>query len=721
VVSVAPSEIVPEPQPKSVEKSLEEARLSEKEINNLTIEDIRISGLEMTTQQFNKIVQTRIGAKFNQQRLEEDKRSLLQTKQFIDVSISTSWRPDKPESVVVNFDLIPRRMMRYIKIVGNKKLSKREILDELGVKPGETRMDPYEVENGRIRIIEFYKSKDYAEPHVEILRGDRPEDIGVVYLIDEGLKQKVLKTTFVGNKIASSARLKSLISVKPGFMYFIGGNFSRARLDDDVAKLLEYYRKLGFFDARIDREYEEGEGLGGLGKDNAWITVRYIIDEGPRYKIRNFIFEGNRVLSTDKLQAKLKVKPGDYYNYDDIEIDRIALRYEYQDLGYVRADVTPTPLFTEEEGALDLRFAISEDRRYRVRDIIVDYVGPEARTKKSVVWNMLDLSPGELLNGRKIRMSEAALQRSGYFNDKPTEGQLPEISVIPDETRAFTPEPTNTGSVLREARRPNESDDAPASGQTAPSGDPRFGAVEPPLVYRVAYAPVETQTSSPKYVPYEETQRQTSNVSTPLFSSYGPSVAANAPVVRAQTRQIPAAFPNSPTQSQSSTAGQNGGYAPYNSGTSEYSNVDGYANYDGNYAGTAASYANGTAGLDSSPIAPSFTGGSYGEVGAELTKPIAPATSPENDDIYDGDVLVKIQEGRTGMFTASVGVNSDYGLVGNVSFEERNFDLFRLPTRLFSVDGWRDAFRGGGQIFKVQASPGKNVQRYSVSWDHPYI
>ena len=116
------SDVSVESKPDSKELSLEAARLSENEQKNLIIEDIRISGLEMTTQQFNKIIKTRIGAKFNQQRLEEDKRALLQTKQFIDVAISTSWTPEKPEKVVVNFDLTPRRLMRYAKVVGNTKL-----------------------------------------------------------------------------------------------------------------------------------------------------------------------------------------------------------------------------------------------------------------------------------------------------------------------------------------------------------------------------------------------------------------------------------------------------------------------------------------------------------------------------------------------------------------------------------------------------------------------
>ncbi|MBQ8362468.1 MAG: hypothetical protein IJX36_00900, partial [Thermoguttaceae bacterium] len=109
-------------------------------------------------------------------------------------------------------------------------------------------------------------------------------------LVDEGRKQKVFSTKFVGNTIASSARLLSLVTVKPGFLYFIGGNFTRERLDADVAKLLEYYRALGFFDARVDAWYEEGEGFAGLGKENACVSVRYIVYEGPRYKILNFIF-----------------------------------------------------------------------------------------------------------------------------------------------------------------------------------------------------------------------------------------------------------------------------------------------------------------------------------------------------------------------------------------------------------------------------------------------
>ncbi|MBR4833683.1 MAG: BamA/TamA family outer membrane protein, partial [Thermoguttaceae bacterium] len=709
-------------------QTLEEAPLTEEEAQKLIVEDVRVSGLEMTTQQFNQIVKTRIGARFNRQRLEEDKRALLQTKQFVDVAISTSWRPDAPDKVVVNFDLTPRRMMRYILVVGNRKIAKNDILDELGIKPGETRMDPYEVENGRLRIVELYKSKEYPEPHVEILRGDRPEDVGVIYLVDEGRKQKVCATKFIGNTIASSARLKSLVSVKPGLLYFIGGNFSRARLDADVAKLTEYYRALGFFDARIDYDYQEGEGLGGLGKENAWVAVRFIIDEGPRYKIRNFLFEGNKVVSTAELEKLLKVKRGSHYNQTDIELDRIALRYKYQDLGYVRADVVPTQLFTDEPGVVDIRYAISEDHRYRVRDVIVDYVGTESRTMTSVVLNMLDVSPGELLNGKKIRMSENTLKQSGYFNDKPEEGQLPTIAVVPDESRSFRVRREDARpnvSVVKEARRFDEdgneispenaekADAESADGKTYFNG--RLRETDGARTTRGQEAN-PTKAAALRPVADDANGFASAYAAPSAYRAYAPSPRSAssdaAPVVRAQTRQIPTGFSNVTTQSSGVGDAFGSGYAGYRAyddgsasdAPSQYADSSNYANYGAALA------------TNDESSAPGFSDGVYGSVGQEVLEPVVP-----DEEIYDGDVLVKVQEGRTGMFQASIGVNSDYGLVGNVSFTERNFNMFRLPTSFWRLDGWKDAFRGGGQIFSAQASPGDEVQRYSVSWDVPYV
>ncbi|MDO5565563.1 MAG: POTRA domain-containing protein, partial [Planctomycetia bacterium] len=718
--------------------------------------DIRVSGLEMSIQRFNKLIKTKIGNKFSQQTLEEDKRTLLQTKQFIDVTVSTTLVPEKPDSITVNFDLTPRRLVQYIKVIGNRKISKTHILEEIGMKRGETRLDPYDVENGRLRILELYKNKGYNEPHVDILRGDRPEDIGVVYSIDEGVKQRVLKTEFVGNKIASSARLKSLIISKPGFLYVIGGDFSRERLDEDVTKLLEYYRRLGFFDARIDREFEEGEGYTGQGKPHAWVTVRYVIDEGPRYRVRNFLFEGNKVIPTPELDKLLKAKKNEFYDQAQIEEDRIAIKYAYQDRGYVLAEIDPKQILTDEEGYLDIRYEVTEKDRYRVRDILISYDGEEARTKSSVILNMLDIAPGQLLNGRKIRASETSLRRSGYFNDKPNEGPLPTIKIIPeDEVPApnkseYSPKKNNTkrpasGLGYNQTETPETSNQyayiRPVSDQTIrgqmrqiPTG---FGNT---TTSGTTYSSGNSVYVAPATVPSQPAQQAP-------VSSYGDTSMysnASSAAVSPTGTTTPSNLNNGYTYTAPQATNQgNTGYntqatAPAN--TAVYGSTPSYGNPYAETPATAPPIAGSTTGMSSntgpygsmvSPqmaAAPGFNAAALGGrdavfPGSPQQQQLSQALGPEMTapPIKQADVVASVKEGRTGMFQASIGVNSDYGLVGNVSMTERNFDLFRPPTSLFRADGWRDAFRGGGQIFQVQASPGTEIQRYSVSWDVPYI
>jgi outer membrane protein insertion porin family len=84
------------------------------------------------------------------------------------------------------------------------------------------------------------------------------------------------------------------------------------------------------------------------------------------------------------------------------------------------------------------------------------------------------------------------------------------------------------------------------------------------------------------------------------------------------------------------------------------------------------------------------------------------------------DVLVNVKETQTGSLMFGVGVNSDAGLVGSIALNERNFDITNFPTSFEDLlDG--HAFRGGGQEFRVEALPGTQLQRYSVSWREPSL
>jgi outer membrane protein assembly complex protein YaeT len=84
------------------------------------------------------------------------------------------------------------------------------------------------------------------------------------------------------------------------------------------------------------------------------------------------------------------------------------------------------------------------------------------------------------------------------------------------------------------------------------------------------------------------------------------------------------------------------------------------------------------------------------------------------------DINVFVKEAPTGSLMVGVGVNSSDGLVGNIVLNERNFDIMRPPTSLADLFSGR-AWKGAGQEFRIEASPGTQVQRYTISWREPFL
>jgi outer membrane protein insertion porin family len=94
-----------------------------------------------------------------------------------------------------------------------------------------------------------------------------------------------------------------------------------------------------------------------------------------------------------------------------------------------------------------------------------------------------------------------------------------------------------------------------------------------------------------------------------------------------------------------------------------------------------------------------------------------PGVSPY---IFETPVEVIVQETRTGSVMASIAVSSDAGVMGRFIYEEQNFDIMNFP-RGCRLSDWRNAFRGKGQRFRIEAVPGTHVQRYSAMWETPHL
>lgn len=84
------------------------------------------------------------------------------------------------------------------------------------------------------------------------------------------------------------------------------------------------------------------------------------------------------------------------------------------------------------------------------------------------------------------------------------------------------------------------------------------------------------------------------------------------------------------------------------------------------------------------------------------------------------DADVSVIEGRTGMVMLGAGVSSDSGAIGQVMFEQRNFDIGDWP-RSFSDFITGRAFRGAGQNMRIVLQPGTEVSEYMVEFSEPYF
>ena len=99
----------------------------------------------------------------------------------------------------------------------------------------------------------------------------------------------------------------------------------------------------------------------------------------------------------------------------------------------------------------------------------------------------------------------------------------------------------------------------------------------------------------------------------------------------------------------------------------------------------------------------------------DLRLDFEPGTEPGRENL-----VLRVEEARTGSFVLGGGVSTSAGFFGNISLSQRNFDLFDLPT------SWRDfiegrALTGAGQSLTISLQPGKQRSQFSVQFTEPYL
>ena len=88
--------------------------------------------------------------------------------------------------------------------------------------------------------------------------------------------------------------------------------------------------------------------------------------------------------------------------------------------------------------------------------------------------------------------------------------------------------------------------------------------------------------------------------------------------------------------------------------------------------------------------------------------------------VRTADLIINGFPARTGRIMFGGAVNSDAGVTGQVTIDERNFDITRWP-RSFQDLFSGTAFRGAGQTLRIEAAPGTDFKRYTAQFVDPNL
>ena len=718
------------------------------------VAEVRIVGNEtISTAQVASNLTARAGRPFEPSVVSGDVRRLMGLGWFVDVR--THYEKTAAGRVVV-YEVVERPTIRWVNYLGNEDVKDKKLAKETGIELGGS-VDPYAVQEGARKIREYYQGRGYNNVQVTVLEGAKHSDQGVTYLIHEGEKQRIWSVKFEGNEFFSNGTLKKYVQTKPPIMKLFKGYLDRDQIQADQDSLTAVYRSFGFFRASVG-------AIPKYNKNRDWVNLTFVIEEGERYNVRSVRLDGNTKFETSGVVSNLELSAGEPFEQASMQKDQIWLQELYGSHGYVFADVRPETIFLEEPGEVDLVYRIDEGRQFRVGRIFVHIAGDSPHTRIQTALNRFTLQSGDILDIRELKASERRLQASSLFHVDPATGVRPKITYrIPDDA-----ELPSSGLASRNTLR----------GQSPPPSGP---AVLPPpssahlngfqhgleRISVTAKGDVHVYCDDfqhyRRWVKQESEGLQSSPAAAGAPNSDGSATApSNSPdakqgadadaqiVTRGQSPQkhpadrsqlwwVPTGQARSMkpvTPSYESVRGQ----SPQSASNAAYSGID-----PNQYAGRQIG---GQTVRPTDPMSASIPVRADQQVQpAQYSSQIQPPAGsitptplsnqgplPPYSVFPDGrfgvpgqpypsdrvDIYIEGQETQTGRLMMGVGINSDAGVVGNIVVDERNFDWRRFPT---SVEDFRNgrAFRGDGQRFRIDASPGSEVNRYIASWQNPYL
>ncbi|MGB9024796.1 MAG: outer membrane protein assembly factor BamA [Rhodomicrobium sp.] len=282
-------------------------------------------------------------------------------------------------------------VIRDIRVVGNSRIEPEAVRSYLKFTVGE-KYDNYKADES---LRALFGTGLFQDVHLN-LQGSTV----VVTVVENPIINRV---AFEGNSEVKTDTLSQEVQLKARSLY------SRARVQADVQRILDVYRRQGYYATQVDAQI--------IQLDHNRVDLVFEIREGPETKVAGINFIGNQAYSDTELRGVITttessfmdfLKPTSVYDPDRFNLDRELLRRYYIKNGYADMRVVSAVADVDREGkGFFLTFTVDEGQRYNFGGINVETTLPEFNTEAA--HGKLLTKASEIYNAEAVDKTVEAL------------------------------------------------------------------------------------------------------------------------------------------------------------------------------------------------------------------------------------------------------------------------------------------------------------------------
>lgn len=304
-------------------------------------------------------------------------------------------QPGAPAEAAPAPDAAPeeqRLTINRILVRGNQRIDQTTVLSYLPIQPGDT-VDASVLD---VAVRTLTRTQLFADVQL----GIQPNGDLIVEIVENPIINQVV---FEGNGAISEAKLREEVTLRPR------GIYTRARIQEDVGKIVELYRLSGRISATVTPKIVQLE--------QNRVDVVFEIDEGPETGVRSITFLGNSAFSDSDLRGVMVTEQSAWWrlfttndNYDPnrLDYDREQLRKFYTNRGYYDFRVlSAISELAPDDRAFAITLTVEEGDRYNFGDINI--VTENDRLNPDFLKLLLPIRSGDLYESDKIESAVDAL------------------------------------------------------------------------------------------------------------------------------------------------------------------------------------------------------------------------------------------------------------------------------------------------------------------------